>query len=42
MMCFSDFVPDSKTRNELGKTFIALMIFYVAVHFFFLLGDVCK
>ena len=41
-MCFSDFVPNSEDRDEIGKAFIGLVIFYVSVHFFFLFIDMCK
>ena len=42
MMCFSDFVGEAEMRNEIGKAFIGLILFYVAVHFFFLTVDCLK
>ena len=36
LMCLSDFVPDPTVRSECGKVYIALIIFYVLVHFYIL------
>ena len=41
LMCFSDFVPDEAIRSECGKAFIATIIVFALVHFFFLFSDVC-
>ena len=40
LMCFSDFVGDPTMRNECGKAFIAIVIFYALVHITFLFKDV--
>ena len=40
LMCFSDFVGDPTMRNECGKAFIAIVIFYALVHITLLFKDV--
>ena len=40
MMCFSDFIPDPVIRAQCGKVYIALIILYALVHFYFLFADV--
>ena len=40
LMCFSDFVGDPTMRNECGKAFIAIVVFYALVHITFLFWDV--
>lgn len=42
LLCFSEFVPDPKVRNECGKAFIAVIILYAAVHIYFLIADVLR
>ena len=42
MMCFSDFIPDPVIRAQCGKAYIALIIFYALVHFYFLFSDAFK
>ena len=39
LMCFSDFVGDPMIRNDCGKAFVAVFIFYVAVHMSILFYD---
>ena len=40
LMCFSDFVGDPMIRNDCGKAFIAVFIFYVCVHMSILFYDI--
>ena len=40
LMCFSDFVPNEQLRSECGKAFIATIIIFALVHFFFLISGI--